>query len=131
MARLIPFLLLYLLLLASACTKEDVKPSLEGRWNYQSTTAYVIDRDGKLFDESTPVWPPHYLVITGTVVQYFSSPEDQLLSTSEINGQSEIVTRGSERHTVTKLTAKTLTWLETAPGAFFGRDVELTIRYVR
>jgi hypothetical protein len=50
MARLVPFLLLCLLVLTTACEKEDVKPSLEGRWNYHSSTAYYYDHDGKLLD---------------------------------------------------------------------------------
>jgi hypothetical protein len=118
--------------LTTACEKEDVKPSLEGRWNYHSSTAYYYDHDGKLLDEVTSVWGTHYLVVAGRSVQYFSSIDDKLLHASEITQQGEVIRPAGKPQTVTKLTSQNLTLLDkTATPGIFGGNVELATHYVR
>jgi hypothetical protein len=132
MTRHLSLLFLYLLLFATACKKEDVKPSLEGRWNYHSSTAYYYDRDGKLLDEVTSVWGTHYIIVTGRSVQYLSSIDDKLLSASQITQQGEILRTDGKPQTVSKLTFQNLSLLDkTATAGIFGGTVALANHYVR
>lgn len=71
MTRLLPFLLLCLVLLTTACSKDDPEPepTLEGTWKLQSSTEYTYDTQGTQTPKvTTPESPGQLLVATGTSV---------------------------------------------------------------
>jgi len=66
-----------LLLLSTACKKEDAEPKLEGDWNEQSLTTYLYDSTSRMRDQATINYQlsdgkyPSYVKFTSTTWQTF------------------------------------------------------------
>lgn len=140
MSRLIPLLLLCLLLFTMACKKEDAEPSLEGRWEYHSSTAYRYDHNGNLLGEGLEVEGAHYLVVKGSSVQCFRfiNGRYQLVNSTEVTPQREMVRRDSilkpdeKLQVITKLTSHHLTLRDKTTAVNpAGGLIRLAYHYVR
>jgi hypothetical protein len=118
MTRLLSLLTLCLLLFTTSCKKDDIGPSLEGRWNFRLTVLHVYLNGGVLLDK----FPggkanSYYMLLTSTTQELIDLPTNSSRGLLSFTRQGNVLTFQDGRQLViTELTAKTLTLRDKNPG---------------
>ena len=113
MKQFLPFLLLGISLLTTACGNDapepEPEPDLLGRWNGESVTSYAIDATGQVKDKSTAPDKSFKMQITHDSLIYDSTVGPSLRKSYKYVRQGNDLDFTRFRCTITVLTKHTLT----------------------
>ncbi|MBX0289443.1 hypothetical protein K3G63_03290 [Hymenobacter sp. HSC-4F20] len=91
MNRLLPLLLLSLTLLTAACQKDEAQPAstptLEGRWQYQTSDGYDYDKTGKVLAHKPYTFNSYYLLVTPDALRYMRPTTNDQFDIDIIQGR--------------------------------------------
>ena len=109
MKQFLPFLLLGISLLTTACRNDTPEPDLLGRWNGESTTRYAIDASGQVENKSTFPDKSFKMQITSDSLIYDTTIGPSLRKSYKYVRQGNDLNFTRFRCTITVLTKHTLT----------------------
>lgn len=113
MLRILSLLLLSLVLLTTACSKDDPQPepALTGRWNYQGSKTYQYSSTNQLLSQQSTGPEGTYMVVTDTTLSHFDVATNHEAPRYRITRKGNVLETSVSGFTiiVEDLTDKTLT----------------------